>query len=203
MKTRGRPKNFDAESVINKIVFLFWQKGYDHVSTENICHLTGLSKPSLYLHFGNKEELFITCVRFYNKNYASKIISLMDQYLDPIEGVEKMLYKAKNQFTDPDFPNGCLALTGLAEISGKSKKIDSLISEVQSDFISVIKVYFDRTLNRSSKKHRIAAEYVVGQLYALAVFSKTKSEYFDLDKFIKLASFTVSNILEAKNLAKL
>lgn len=198
MKTRGRPKTFEVEFVLDKIVHLFWQHGYDHVSTEDICQLTGLSKPSLYLEFGNKEELFISCVKYYNENYASKIVMLMDDYLDPVEGVEKMLYKAKNQFTDPDFPSGCLALTGLAEIAGKSQKIDSLIRQVQSSFIKVIQDYFDRTLKRSTKNHRTAAEYVVGQLYALALFSKTNSDFFDLDKFVKIASFTTGQILGKK-----
>ena len=70
--------------MLDKIVHLFWQHGYDHVSTEDICQLTGLSKPSLYLEFGNKEELFISSVKYYNENYASKIVMLMDDYLDPV-----------------------------------------------------------------------------------------------------------------------
>jgi hypothetical protein len=38
----------------------------------------------------------------------------------------------------------------------------------------------------------------VGQLYALAVFSKTNSDFFDLDKFVKIASFTTGQILGKK-----
>lgn len=54
----ARPVKFDRERVLEKLMFLFWERGYARTSLSGILAATGLKKGSLYRSFGNKEELF-------------------------------------------------------------------------------------------------------------------------------------------------
>jgi|GEM_PF-1158749 len=186
MIKKGRPLEFERQLAVDKALKLFWRKGYSAVSTDDLCKAMGLNKPSLYNAFGNKEDLYISCLIQYNQDYASKLISIMDKYNNPVMGVEKMLTLTAKQFRDPNFPSGCLAITGLVEVIGKSEKIDKHLRQVQKDFISAFEIYFNKNKIKASISHKKLAQYVVGQLYALAIFSKTNHDLYDFKHFIKM-----------------
>lgn len=186
MAKKGRPLSFQREEVLDKALRLFWHKGFESISTDDVCRETGLSKPSLYHSFGSKEDLYILCLDEYNRNYAAKLIAIMQKHPDPVAGVEKMLAATAKQFQDPTFPTGCLAITGLLEVIGKSPKIDDHIRVVQKAFLETFEDYFRARPHPTGVSAKQLAQYVVGQLYALAVFSRTSKELFDFKGFVKL-----------------
>jgi AcrR family transcriptional regulator len=55
---RGRPRIFDPDLVLENAMQLFWSKGYEATSLQDLLATTGLSKSSLYESFGNKQRLF-------------------------------------------------------------------------------------------------------------------------------------------------
>ncbi|ECE6962102.1 TetR/AcrR family transcriptional regulator, partial [Salmonella enterica subsp. enterica] len=54
----GRPREFDADEALQTALELFWRKGYEGTSITDLTDGMGITKPSLYGAFGNKEELF-------------------------------------------------------------------------------------------------------------------------------------------------
>jgi len=54
----ARPKGFDPEQVIDAALDLFWTRGYQATSFDDITRATGVNKPSLYAEFGDKAGLF-------------------------------------------------------------------------------------------------------------------------------------------------
>ena len=64
-RPRGRPRNFNESSALEKAIQVFWSKGYDGVTVDDLVDGMGVGRPSLYSIFGDKRTLFLRVLRAY------------------------------------------------------------------------------------------------------------------------------------------
>ncbi len=60
-KGRGRSEE-KREKIVNAAAELFIENGFDGISMDHIAKNAGVSKQTVYSHFGNKEDLFRQCI---------------------------------------------------------------------------------------------------------------------------------------------
>ena len=64
---RGRPREFDVDEALAAALRVFWTKGYDGASLSDLTDAMGITRPSLYAAFGNKESLFRKALDLYER----------------------------------------------------------------------------------------------------------------------------------------
>ena len=64
-RPRGRPRSFDERDASEKATQVFWSKGYDGVTIDDLVAGMGVGRPSLYAVFGDKRTLFLRVLRAY------------------------------------------------------------------------------------------------------------------------------------------
>src|SRR3982751_2837105 len=75
---RGRPREFCVEGALAAALRVFWQKGYEGTSLTDLTEAMGITRPSLYAAFGNKEALFRKTLDLYEReklNYIGKALA--------------------------------------------------------------------------------------------------------------------------------
>lgn len=70
---RGRPREFDVEDALAAALRVFWEKGYDGASLTDLTQAMGITRPSLYAAFGNKEDLFRRALDLYESEKLAYI----------------------------------------------------------------------------------------------------------------------------------
>lgn len=73
----GRPRSFDTEAVLGAAMQLFWRRGYQAASLDELARLTGVNKPSLYAAFGDKGQLFLQVL----ERYHTALLAMSQQML--------------------------------------------------------------------------------------------------------------------------
>jgi AcrR family transcriptional regulator len=118
----GRPREFDADEALTSALHQFWRHGYEGTSLTDLTEAMGITRPSLYAAFGNKEELFRKALDLYARRY----LSFFDQVLaEPTARrvVERLLLETVNQNTCPTTPPGCLGTNGAMACSSAAEPI--------------------------------------------------------------------------------
>ncbi len=63
----ARPRQFDEQQVIESLMKVFWEKGYEASSMQDLVAASGLLKGSLYGAFGDKQTLYLMALRHYDR----------------------------------------------------------------------------------------------------------------------------------------
>jgi AcrR family transcriptional regulator len=107
-RPRGRPRSFDETGALEKATQVFWSKGYDGVTIDDLVAGMGVGRPSLYAVFGDKRAIFLRVLKAYaeRKGAAAAKALLSPQGLrDSIAG---FLRYAVESATEKGSARGCL-----------------------------------------------------------------------------------------------
>src|SRR5437773_8333089 len=109
--TVGRPRAFDVDQALDQALKVFWRKGYEGASLEDLTAAMGISRPSLYAAFGNKESLFRRVLDRYAEGPAAHVRAALAAPTARAVA-EHMLYGSVDLLTGPRHPRGCLMVQG-------------------------------------------------------------------------------------------
>lgn len=119
---RGRPREFDPGDALDAALEVFWQHGYEGASLQMLSEATGLSLPSIYAAFGNKQQLFTKVVDRYIEKPASYLHKAI-QEPTARQVAENALTGAIEMVMTPGAGDGCLLVHGALAASPASESI--------------------------------------------------------------------------------
>ncbi len=106
---RGRPREFCVDQALSQALRVFWTKGYEAASLTDLTEAMGVTRPSLYAAFGNKEALFRKALDLYEREKTAFMAAALDA--PTARGVvERMLNAALDMQTSSCGPRGCLSV---------------------------------------------------------------------------------------------
>src|ERR1700761_3848570 len=73
----ARPRTFDPQDILLKAREIFWSKGYQSTTLDDITAATGLTKPSLYAGFGDKASLFLKVLDDYHDRLVARAAGIL------------------------------------------------------------------------------------------------------------------------------
>ena len=121
---RGRPPSFDRAEVLDKLMFLFWEKGYEATSQSDMIERAGISASSLYNTFGNKPDVLRAVLERYTEMSYGLLGSLRegDAGLDDVEAFFEFVIGAAR---GGELPPGCLMVRTMTELGGRSEPFET------------------------------------------------------------------------------
>ncbi|MBJ6121805.1 TetR/AcrR family transcriptional regulator [Sphingomonas mollis] len=119
---KGRPREFDLDDALAAALRVFWRNGYEAASMAELTAAMGITKPSLYAAFGNKEALFHKALDLYEREKLAYMTSALDA--PTARGVaERLLRGGLAIQTSTCDPKGCLGVISAAACGAEAEAI--------------------------------------------------------------------------------
>jgi TetR/AcrR family transcriptional regulator, transcriptional repressor for nem operon len=151
----ARTKSFDQEEVLNKILMMFWQKGYHQTSLQDILRAGGISKQSMYDTYGDKRTLFLKALILYREINTKAIEQRVQEELDRntpvLEILRGMIYTSE---TPDGNIKGCLITYSMVEF----KEADDEIRTEMNKVLLFIKEKMKILIEKGQKKGEITTK---------------------------------------------
>ena len=103
----ARPREFDPETALDRAMAIFWSKGYEATSLDDLCEVTGLSRSSLYATFGSTRNLLLRTVDRYVEQRIPCIAAVLSQALPIREAIADLLRQFIDQIVSGPGRRGC------------------------------------------------------------------------------------------------
>ncbi len=167
-------RKFDEEEVLEKILYVFWEKGYDSTSLDDLIKATNVKRQSLYNAFGNKDDMFILAYERYLKR-TKKVIKAVAHATDvPLaEALRAMLITLTNEIKNPNSPPGCFIANSTVEFANKDGEITT---KLQQYYREIEQLFNDVLLHAQlhgrlskDKSPSVLAMFLIGNITSIAV----------------------------------
>ena len=107
-RARGRPRSFDRSVALQQAMKLFWERGYEGASFDDLTAAMGISPSSFYNSFGSKESLYQEAIEAYMAAAGQWFTGELDADTDTKTAFHRLLSAAAREFTRNDRPTGCM-----------------------------------------------------------------------------------------------
>lgn len=185
----ARPREFDESMALEAILHVFWQKGYEGTSFEDLTKATSLNKSSLYKAFGSKAEIY----RRANDRYRDYYLGFQGVALSektPKRIAEAMLLGEANLHTAAATPRGCFETNGALACSEDAEEIRQELIRSRAVLHKRCRDRFEATRDAGpiiGATSNEAADFVITLIQGMAVQAKGGATRQDLRRFVKLA----------------
>jgi AcrR family transcriptional regulator len=127
---RGRPVVFDRAIALNRAMKLFWERGYEGTSFDDLIAAMGISPSSFYNSFGSKEALYCEATKSYLDWSGHWFFTILnDPSTDTKMAFARLFESTAEEFTRSDHPPGCMISLAATHCSPGLKNIREMMVE--------------------------------------------------------------------------
>lgn len=176
-------ETFNREQVIQNVIDIFHQKGYNATSMQDLVDATGLNRSSIYNSFGSKKELFQESLKEYKASAQKSIQNVLIHSQNPKDSIRRIFATCPETKS-----NGCLLSNCTTEMANQDVEIKNFLSNnlthMQDLFEQLIaKGQSEGTIN-SLKSAKEYAMYLFASLQGLRITQVLLDEQKDIESII-------------------
>ncbi|MQA95008.1 MAG: TetR family transcriptional regulator [Streptosporangiales bacterium] len=110
MATRGRPRTFDPATALRQALDVFWERGYEGTSLNDLAQAMGIASASIYACFGSKEDLFRKVMALYGMTSGEPPRRALREQPTTRAAIHAMLRATADEITRSDAPHYCMLI---------------------------------------------------------------------------------------------
>lgn len=135
--TAGRPIEFDPEQALDAAMRLFWRKGYEATSLQDLLEVMDISKSSFYQAFKSKHALFQRCIERYREELSQQMRRELAATRSGRAFISAKLHGIAEETCGPDARIGCLMMNTASEFAQRDPMIAKLINHGVLTFTNI------------------------------------------------------------------
>jgi AcrR family transcriptional regulator len=168
----ARPREFNEDQVIEALMEVFWEKGYQAASMQDLVAATGLLKGSLYGAFGDKQALYLVALRHYDRTRIQAGIDMLNSGQGSVEQKVSRLFDSVIESVETGvFAGGCLLCNASIEMaaidSSVGSEVNSTIRRLQAALVATL-----ISSGMSADEAEASAAFIISTYFGSRVLAK-------------------------------
>lgn len=186
-----RDKEFDPKDALNCAMMLFWEKGYQETSYNDLVQATGVNRYGLYSAFGDKYQLFLKAMDHYSETQIQFQLSPMETPAASIPEIRRFFDLLIRNLESPQERFGCLIGNSAVEIPEPG---EALLNRINAHF-KRMHTAFRNALQHARQRGELKtdidpdayADYLIGIAMGYLVYVRAGMAPSQVKHFIEIA----------------
>ncbi|TDJ22603.1 MAG: TetR/AcrR family transcriptional regulator [Gammaproteobacteria bacterium] len=145
----ARPREFDEGRVREALMKVFWEKGYEATSMQDLVDATGLLKGSLYGAFGGKQALYMIALAHYDQTRIQAGIDMLTGEDSATEKITRLFDTVIDAAKAGVFAGGCLLCNASVEMAPVDTAVENSVKSIIRRFQAAVRTAIETTVKPS------------------------------------------------------
>ncbi len=190
----ARTKEFDGDKALDCALAVFWKKGYEATSIQDLVEATGVNRASLYDSFGSKRKLYEMALERFGA--SANNIAHGTEAMEPGVGRIRAAFQIAAEQTLADV-RGCMVVNAIVERAAQDRKLRTVGRSARAGldkfFATSLEEAERRGEIRAGRDLRALAQFLTNALFGLRVMAKTMPEPDDIRSIVSTTLSVIEN----------
>lgn len=182
-----RPRAFNEESVLDNAMNIFWSKGFEATSIQDLVDETGLNRASMYASFGDKKALFLRVLDHYSQKISTERFADLRNIEDGRTAIEKTFRDAAKTGCGKGRHKGCLMVNSGMELAPHDPETAAIAHKsfrrAEDLFAAALKRAIKQGTISKTKNIRALARFLVGSFQGVQLMSRRGTDQETLQDY--------------------
>lgn len=183
----ARPRTFDPDDVLDIARDIFWRKGFRGTSLDDITAESGLTKPSLYAAFGDKNALFLKVLDRYHARIIARAEKALQQGPSAREAIQTWLETFLPYCSGSKGTRGCLSINTAAEGLADQAAVTASMARYNGRLEDLLRRRLEASRNEFPKDFnpKAATYFIMAMYHGLMVMARQAPNAADVRAAIR------------------
>ena len=156
-----RAKAFDPDQALDAALTLFWEKGFEATSMQDLVERMGINRFSLYSTFGDKRQLYRAALERYRTQFVDEMIGPLEVEGASLDTIRGYFDKAIEMYSSDDGWRGCLFINCAVDAPASEHDDDRVTAD---GHLSRVERAFHGALSQAKTDGLLGDRHDIGEL---------------------------------------
>ncbi|HKE32984.1 MAG TPA: TetR/AcrR family transcriptional regulator [Candidatus Angelobacter sp.] len=186
----ARQKEFDREEALHKAMEVFWSRGYEAASINELVKHMGINRQSLYDTFGDKHALYLQALDRYREVESRKMFDLLERPGSVKKALRELFRSVIEDSLYDQARRGCFIDNAVSELAGRcpetAAKARGQLAEVEEALYQLLLRGKENGELNNGRDFRALARFLCSNLQGLQLLAKATQDRKTLEDVVKV-----------------
>ncbi len=186
----ARQKEFNRDEVLHRAMEVFWMRGYEGTSIQDLVKYMGINRQSIYDTFGDKHTLFLQSLDRYREIQSRKVFDVLERPGSVNKNLRQLFEEVVARALSAEGRRGCFVGNSMSELAGRCKAT----ANRTCNSVATAEKMFRRALERGREQGelprvrdtRAVARFLYSNLQGLLLLAKATRDSKLLGDVVKV-----------------
>jgi TetR/AcrR family transcriptional repressor of nem operon len=190
-----RKKEFDELEVLSRAMEIFWHKGYEATSVQDLVEQMGINRGSLYGTFSDKRALFLAAIEYYDQTVVSSVVAVLHSPGSARKAIEDYIRGEVQRAVQDRNRHGCFLTNSAVEVgphdAEAEQHLKASLKRIEAAFYDALVEARAHGEIRTRRDLRALAKFLTSSLQGIRVMARVNP---DRETLLAIAEIVISSL---------